>query len=103
IRRLHPAQIADLVEGASHAEGEEILDAVEGDAELTADVFEELDTEHQVEFLRSMANEDAAKVLERMAPDDAADLLGELDQDRRKPGFGLIAPTAQHKRRNAPQ
>jgi len=99
IRRLHPAQIADLVEGASHEEGEEILDAVEGDAELTADVFEELDTEHQVEFLRSMANDEAAKVLERMAPDDAADLLGELDQDRRKPVFDLMSPTAQHKLR----
>ena len=47
LRRLHPAQIADLVEGASHEEGEEIIQAVQGDAELTADVFEELDTEHQ--------------------------------------------------------
>src|SRR5713101_2371535 len=73
LRRLHPAQIADL--------------------------FEELDTEHQVEFLRSMSNEEAAKVLERMAPDDAADLLGELDQERRKPVFDLMSPTAQHKLR----
>ena len=99
LRRLHPAQIADLVEGASHEEGEEILDAVESDAELTADIFEELDTEHQVEFLRSMSNEEAAKVLERMAPDDAADLLGELDQERRKPIFDLMSPQAQHKLR----
>src|SRR5712691_9234728 len=99
LRRLHPAQIADLVEGASHAEGEEILDAVESDAELTADVFEELDTEHQVEFLRSMSNQEAAQVLERMAPDDAADLLGDLDQERRKPVFDLMSPTAQHKLR----
>ncbi|TMD30854.1 MAG: hypothetical protein E6I95_14570 [Chloroflexi bacterium] len=36
LRRLHPAQIADLVEGATHDEGEEILDAVESDVELTA-------------------------------------------------------------------
>jgi CBS domain-containing protein len=99
LRRLHPAQIADLVEGASHAEGEEILDAVESDKELTADVFEELDAEHQVEFLRSMSNEEAAQVLERMAPDDAADLLGDLDQDRRKPIFDLMPPQAQHKLR----
>ena len=99
LRRLHPAQIADLVEGATHAEGEEILDAVESDAELTADVFEELDTEHQVEFLKSLSNEEAARVLERMAPDDAADLLGELPQDRRKPVFDLMSPTAQHKLR----
>ena len=99
LRRLHPAQIADLVEGVSHDEGEEILDAVESDMELTADVFEELDTEHQVEFLRSMSNEETAKVLERMAPDDAADLLGELDQERRKPVFDLMSPQAQHKLR----
>jgi CBS domain-containing protein len=99
LRRLHPAQIADLVEGASHAEGEEILDAVESDKELTADIFEELDAEHQVEFLRSMSNEEAAQVLERMAPDDAADLLGDLDQERRKPIFDLMSPQAQHKLR----
>src|ERR1700687_3185554 len=76
LRRLHPAQIADIVEGASHAEGEEILEAVEGDAELTADIFEELDLEHQAEFIKSRSNEEAARVLDRMAPDDAADLLG---------------------------
>lgn len=99
LRRLHPAQIADLMEGATHAEGEEILDAVESDTELTADVFEELDTEHQVEFLRSLSNAEAARVLERMAPDDAADLFGELDQDRRKSIFDLMAADAQHKLR----
>lgn len=99
LRRLHPAQIADLMEGATHAEGEEILDAVESDAELTADVFEELDTEHQVEFLKSLSNDEAARVLERMAPDDAADLFGELDQDRRKPIFDLMSAPAQHKLR----
>ncbi|HSS60103.1 MAG TPA: hypothetical protein VLK30_01450, partial [Candidatus Limnocylindrales bacterium] len=85
LRRLHPAQIADIVEGASHEEGQEIIEAVESDPALTADVFEELDPEHQVEFIRSKSNEDAARILERMAPDDAADLLSELDQERRKP------------------
>src|SRR6267143_6228979 len=91
LRRLHPAQIADIVEGASHEEGEEIIHAVESDPAFTADVFEELDAEHQVEFLKSKSNEDAAKLLERMAPDDAADLLGELDQERRKPVFDMMA------------
>jgi CBS domain-containing protein/sporulation protein YlmC with PRC-barrel domain len=99
LRRLHPAQIADIVEGASHEEGEEILEAVEGDAELTADVFEELDPEHRVEFLRSRSNEEAARVLDRMAPDDAADLLGELDQARRKPVFDQMSASQQHKLR----
>jgi CBS domain-containing protein/sporulation protein YlmC with PRC-barrel domain len=99
LRRLHPAQIADIVEGASHEEGEEIIEAVEGDADLTADIFEELDPEHQVEFLRSMTNEEAARVLDRMAPDDAADLLGELDQSRRLPVLNHMSPSQQHKLR----
>jgi CBS domain-containing protein len=99
LRRLHPAQIADLVEGASHEEGEEIIHAVEGDAELTADVFEELDTEHQLEFLKSRSNEDAAGVLDRMAPDDAADLLAEFEHERLGPLLNLMSPPQQHKLR----
>jgi CBS domain-containing protein/sporulation protein YlmC with PRC-barrel domain len=99
LRRLHPAQIADIVEGASHEEGQEIIEAVESDPALTADVFEELDAEHQVEFLKSKSNEDAARILERMAPDDAADLLSELDQERRKPIFDLMSTSQQNKLR----
>ena len=99
LRRLHPAQIADLVEGASHEEGEEIMDAVEGDVELTADIFEELDEEHRTEFLKSRSDEEAARVLDRMAPDDAADLLGELDQERRLPVLNMMSNTQQLKLR----
>jgi CBS domain-containing protein/sporulation protein YlmC with PRC-barrel domain len=99
IVRLHPAQIADLVEAASHDEGEEILEAVGQDKELEADVFEELDDEHQVEFLRARSDADVAAVLGRMASDDAADLLLELDQDRRLPILNAMAPGAQAKLR----
>jgi sporulation protein YlmC with PRC-barrel domain len=99
LRRLHPAQIADIVEGASHAEGEEIIKAVQGDVELTADVFEELDSEHQEEFIKSRSNEEAARVLDRMAPDDAADLIGHLDQERRLPVLNLMSANQQHKLR----
>lgn len=83
LKRLHAAQIADLVEVASHEEGEEIITAVHGDPALEADVFEELDTEHQVEFLHGRSDAEAAEVLGGMAPDDAADLIGDLDQGRR--------------------
>jgi CBS domain-containing protein len=83
LAKLHPAQIADLVEAASHEEGEEIIEAVAADRELEADVFEELDPEHQVEFLESRSDADAARLLASMAPDDAADLIMEADQDRR--------------------
>ena len=85
LAKLHPAQIADLVEAASHSEGEEIIQAVgEDDRELEADVFEELDDHHQVEFLEQRSDEQVAQVLARMAPDDAADLVAELEEERRE-------------------
>ena len=83
LAKLHPAQIADLVEQASHEEGEEIIEAVGLDRELEADVFEELDTTHQLEFLESRSDTDAARLLARMEPDNAADLITEVDQERR--------------------
>jgi CBS domain-containing protein len=97
LRRLHPAQIADLVEAASHDEGEEIISAVHGDPELEADVFEELNTEHQVEFLRDKSDAEAAAVLAEMGPDDAADLVTELEQPRRAPILSLLPPSQQAK------
>jgi len=83
LSKLHPAQIADLVEQGSHEEGEEIIEAVGADRELEADVFEELDTTHQLEFLEARSDADAARLLARMEPDNAADLISEIDQDRR--------------------
>jgi CBS domain-containing protein/sporulation protein YlmC with PRC-barrel domain len=97
LTRLHPAQLADLVEAASHEEGEEILEAVGQDKELEADVFEELDDEHQVEFLRERSDQEIADVLARMDSDDAADLLLELEQDRRLPILGLLPAPKQLK------
>jgi CBS domain-containing protein len=99
LKQLHPAQIADLVEGASHEQGEEIIEAVEADPELTADVFEELEPEHQVEFLESRSDDETAQLLAHMAPDDAADLLNELDQERRRPVLDLMPPNEGQKLR----
>ncbi|MGA8724374.1 MAG: CBS domain-containing protein [Acidimicrobiales bacterium] len=96
LAKLHPAQIADLVEAASHEEGEEIIEAVGENLELEADVFEELDMEHQVEFLRSRSDEEAARLLASMAPDDAADLITEIDQERRLPILNML-PAAQQR------
>jgi CBS domain-containing protein len=97
LARMHPAQIADLVEAASHQEGEEILQAVGHDKELEADVFEELNDEHQVEFLHERSDAEVAAVLGRMESDDAADLLLEIDQDRRIPVLTLLPAGKQLK------
>jgi len=100
LAKLHPAQIADLVEQASHEEGEEIIEAVGLDRELEADVFEELDTTHQLEFLESRTDAEAARLLARMEPDNAADLINEVDQDRRLPILENLPEVQQAKVRN---
>jgi CBS domain-containing protein len=97
IAHLHPSQIADLVEAASHDEGEEILAAVGQDKELEADVFEELNDEHQLEFLNDRSDREVASVLARMASDDAADLLLEIPQERRVPVLELLPASKQRK------
>jgi MgtE intracellular N domain/CBS domain len=100
LARLHPAQIADLVEQASHEEGEEIIEAVGLDRELEADVFEELDTTHQLEFLEGRSDVDAARLLARMEPDNAADLISEIEQERRVPILENLPESQQVRVRN---
>jgi CBS domain-containing protein len=96
LANLHPAEIADLVEAASHDEGEEIIEAVGLDRELEADVFEELDEHHQLEFIRERPDAQVASVIARMATDDAADLVVEIEQDRRGRVLALL-PGAQRR------
>ncbi len=97
LANLHPAEIADLVEAASHDEGEELIEAIGQDRELEADVFEELDEHHQLEFIRERPDAQVAAVVARMAADDAADLISEIDQDRRGRVLALL-PAAQRTR-----
>ncbi len=97
LAKLHPAQIADLVEAASHEEGEEIIQAVGQDSELEADVFEELDAQHQLEFVERRSDQEVAALLSRMAPDDAADLVAELPKERREDVIEGLPPVARRK------
>ena len=97
LARLHPAQLADLVEAASHSEGEEILRAVAADGRLEASVYEELDAQHQAEFLDERTDQEVAGLLAQMESDDAVDLLGELEERRRAPVVELL-PAVQRRR-----
>ena len=90
IRRLKPAQIADLLEQASKEEETEILGRVHADPELEADVFEELDEDLATRLLGARTDEEIAGVLARMRADDAADAIAELPQKRRQPVLDLL-------------
>jgi CBS domain-containing protein len=92
IRRLKPAQIADLLEAASREEENEILGQVHADPELEADVFEELDEDRATRLLGARTNVEIAEVLTRMRADDAADAITELPQRRRQPVIDLLPP-----------
>ena len=97
IRRLKPAQIADLLEDASKDEESEILGHVHADPELEADVFEELDEDLATRLLGARTDAEVASVLARMRPDDAADAISELPQPRRQPVLDHLPPTARSK------
>src|SRR6516225_907959 len=90
IRRLKPAQIADLLENASAEEESEILGRVHADPELEADVFEELDENLATRLLGARTDAEIAGVVARMRADDAADAIAELPQLRRRPVLDLL-------------
>jgi CBS domain-containing protein len=90
IRRLKPAQIADLLEDASKEEETEILGRVHADPELEADVFEELDEDLAIRLLGARTDAEIAAVVARMRADDAADAIAELPQRRRQPVLDLL-------------
>jgi CBS domain-containing protein len=94
--RLHPAELADLVEAAGNPEGEEILAAVHQDPELEADLFEELEASRAREFLEHRDDAEVAAILGRMESDDAVDALLELDEDRRE---GIVEKLSAGQRR----
>src|SRR5580704_11517641 len=97
IRRLKPAQIADLLEEASKEEETEILGRVHADPELEADVFEELDEDLATRLLGARTDQEIADVLARMRADDAADAIAELPQQRRQPVLDLLPPAQRTK------
>jgi CBS domain-containing protein len=97
LARLHPAELADLVEASPHGQGEEIIAAVHHDPELEADLFEELGDEHQLEFSEYRDDGEIADLVARMETDDAADFLGQFDDDRRTHILELL-PAVQRRR-----
>jgi CBS domain-containing protein len=97
LARLHPAELADLVEAAPHGQGQEIIAAVRHDPELEADLFEELGDDHQLEFSEDRADGEIGDLVARMEIDDAADFLAQFDDDRRTRILELL-PTVQRRR-----
>ena len=76
LSKLHPADIADIVEELAPAEREAIFETI--DEEVAAQTLEELDPKLQVSVLSSLDSDRAADIVEEMDPDAAADVLGDM-------------------------
>jgi len=84
LERLHPAQLADLVEDASSGEAEEIISAVRVDREREADLFQELDVHHRRQFAETRSDQELGQIIARMGSDTAAGFIRELPEKRRE-------------------
>jgi magnesium transporter len=80
IARLHPADIADIVEQLNPQQRAEVIEAL--DVETAADTIEEMEDEERAAVIDSLDEERAADILEEMDPDEAADVLGDLSDEK---------------------
>jgi magnesium transporter len=80
LSKLHPADIASIVEDLPAAEREAVFETI--DEEVAAEALEEIDPKVQVSIVESLEADRAADIVEEMDPDAAADLLGELPEQR---------------------
>jgi CBS domain-containing protein/sporulation protein YlmC with PRC-barrel domain len=80
LAKLHPADIADIIEDLAPAEREAVFQTL--DEEVAAQALEEIDPKLQVSIVSSLDSDLAADIVEEMDPDAAADLLGDLPEER---------------------
>lgn len=80
LARLHPADIADILEELAPAEREAVMETL--DETTAAEALGELKPQHQMRLLEELDAERAAGILEHMPADERADLLAELPAER---------------------
>jgi sporulation protein YlmC with PRC-barrel domain len=79
LERLHPADLADIVEELGPAEREAIFETM--DSEAAADALSEIDPKMQASILEALEPEVAADIVEEMAPDEAANALSDVEEE----------------------
>ena len=80
LAKLHPADIADIVEDLAPDEREAVFETL--DEEVAAEALEEVEPKVQKAIVESLDSDRAADIVEEMEPDAAADLLDNLEEDR---------------------
>src|SRR5438874_771711 len=80
LAKLHPADIADIVEELAPDEREAVFETL--DEGVAAEALEEVEPKVQKAIVESLDSERAAEIVEEMEPDAAADLLADLEEER---------------------
>jgi magnesium transporter len=80
LAKLHPADIADIVERLAPDEREAVFETL--DQEVAAEALEEVQPKVQKSIVESLDSERAAEIVEEMNPNAAADLLADLPEER---------------------
>ena len=93
LAKLHPADIADIVEELAPDEREAVFETL--DEETAAEALEEVQPRVQKAIVESLDSDRAADIVEEMNPDAAADLLAELPEDRTEQILVQMEPEAQ--------
>jgi flagellar motility protein MotE (MotC chaperone)/sporulation protein YlmC with PRC-barrel domain len=78
LAKMHPADIADILEELNPAERAAILATM--DEDTAAEAITEAEPEVQASVVQMMEPEKAADILEEMEPDEAADILSDLPE-----------------------
>lgn len=76
LAKLHPADLADIMEELSPAERDSIIASL--DEETAAEALSELDARLKSQIVEQLDTNRAADILEEMSPDEAADVLATL-------------------------
>jgi magnesium transporter len=79
LEKIHPADLADIVEELSPADREAIFETI--DSEVAAEALTEVDPKMQTSILESLEPEKAADIVEEMAPESEVRELLEFKAD----------------------
>ena len=90
LARLHPADIADIVEELAPDEREAVFETL--DEGVAAGALEEVSAKVQKSIVESLDSNRAAEIVEEMNPDAAADLLADLPEERTSEILQEMAP-----------
>jgi CBS domain-containing protein len=90
LAKLHPADIADVMEELTPGERATVLAAL--DEATAAEAITEAEPEVQASVVQMMEPEKAADILEEMEPDEAADILSDLPEAKAEELLESMAP-----------